>query len=96
MSTIRGKLETTISLSKATCYFLKTGRCSLNVVTDYYITPALPASPGDLLRRSYPDRPRRAAKGRGINGIKKAQTGRFALFYSSHQFSWSGYPTGDS
>ena len=49
MSTIRGKLETTISLSKATCYFLKTGRCSLNVVTDYYITPALPALPGDLL-----------------------------------------------
>lgn len=49
MPTIRGKLETTISLHKSTCYFLKTGRCSLNVVTDYYVTPALPSSPSDLL-----------------------------------------------
>ena len=49
MSMFRGKLEVTITLQKTGCYFLRTGKCSLNVVTDYYVSPSAKTSPGDLL-----------------------------------------------
>lgn len=44
----KGKVEVTITLGKNTCYFLKTGKCSLNVLTDVGVSAAKPA-PGDLL-----------------------------------------------
>lgn len=46
---IKGKVEASVSLSKATCYFMLTGRCSLNVVTDYYIATSAPTAANDLL-----------------------------------------------
>ncbi len=49
MSIIKGKLEVTLSLSRSSCYFLKTGKCSLNVVTDYYVSPDVKTAPSDLL-----------------------------------------------
>ncbi len=35
MSGSKGTVEVTINLNKNTCYFLKTGKCSLNVVEDF-------------------------------------------------------------
>lgn len=35
MSNSKGTVEVTINLNKNTCYFLKTGKCSLNVVDDF-------------------------------------------------------------
>ncbi len=35
MSSAKGTVEVTINLNKNTCYFLKTGKCSLNVVEDF-------------------------------------------------------------
>lgn len=35
MSSTKGTVEVTINLNKNTCYFLKTGKCSLNVVEDF-------------------------------------------------------------
>lgn len=32
MSIIKGTVEVTLNLSKSTCYFLRTGKCSLSVV----------------------------------------------------------------
>ena len=46
---IKGILETTIQLGKSSCYFMKTGKCSLSVIGDFYISPSLRLSPSDLL-----------------------------------------------
>ncbi len=35
MSAPKGTVDVTINLTKSTCYFLKTGKCSLNVVEDF-------------------------------------------------------------
>ena len=35
MDAPKGTLEVTIDLNKNTCYFMKTGKCSLNVVEDF-------------------------------------------------------------
>lgn len=49
MGVIKGQLETTISLNKSTCYFLRTGKCSLNIISDYYVASSTRAAPSDLL-----------------------------------------------
>ena len=45
----KGMVDLTIRLNKNTCYFLKTGKCSLNVVEDFSISPSTKLSTGDLL-----------------------------------------------
>ena len=49
MGMIRGKVETIISLTKSTCYFMKTGKCSLNVVKDFSMWDSIPSAANDLL-----------------------------------------------
>ena len=49
MRVMKGKLEATISLNKSTCYFLKTGQCSLGVAVDFYLSPNTRLQPADLL-----------------------------------------------
>ncbi|MBS5725783.1 MAG: hypothetical protein KHW59_08420, partial [Clostridiales bacterium] len=49
MSCVKGTLEANINLSKATCYFLRTGKCSLNIVGDFYISPSTKTAANDLL-----------------------------------------------
>lgn len=49
MGMIRGKVETIISLNKSTCYFMKTGKCSLNVVKNFAASDPTPNAPSDLL-----------------------------------------------
>jgi len=49
MGMIRGKVETIISLTKSTCYFMKTGKCSLNMVKDFAASDAVTAAPDELL-----------------------------------------------
>ena len=49
MSFVRGRIDVCINLSKTGCYFMQTGRCSLDVVSDFYISSPLHMAPGDLL-----------------------------------------------
>lgn len=49
MSVVKGTIEANISLSKATCYCMKTGKCSLHIVTDYYISTNTKTAANDLL-----------------------------------------------
>lgn len=49
MGVIRGKMEATISLSKSTCYFMKTGKCSLSVIGDHFVSPTGKLAANDLL-----------------------------------------------
>ncbi len=49
MGMIRGKVETIISLNKSTCYFMKTGKCSLNVVKNFAASDTTPNAANDLL-----------------------------------------------
>ncbi len=49
MSTSKAKIDVTIKLSKGNCYFLKTGKCSLNVVTDFSTSGTQKIAPNDLL-----------------------------------------------
>ena len=49
MSEARGLLEATILLNKSTCYFMKTGRCSLDMIDDFSMLPAVKSAPSDLL-----------------------------------------------
>lgn len=49
MGVVKGNLEVTIRLSKSTCYFMKTGKCSLNLVDDYYVATSTRTAAGDLL-----------------------------------------------
>ena len=48
MSIKRAKVEVTISLSKSTCYFMKTGKCSLHIISDVSAPSTKPA-PSDVL-----------------------------------------------
>ena len=38
MSIVKGTVEVTLNLNKSTCYFLRTGRCSLSIVRDFSIS----------------------------------------------------------
>lgn len=49
MSIVRGTVEVTINLSKSTCYFMRTGKCSLNVVSDFSLSAGAKVAPNDLL-----------------------------------------------
>ena len=49
MDVIRGNMEATITLSRSTCYFMKTGKCSLNLIGDHYVSPAGKIAANDLL-----------------------------------------------
>lgn len=49
MSVVKGTLEANITLSKSTCYFMKTGRCSLSIITDYYLSTSTKTCASDLL-----------------------------------------------
>lgn len=49
MSSVKGMLEATVLLEKTTCYYMKTGRCSLDLVGDLYMTPSVKSAPDDLL-----------------------------------------------
>lgn len=49
MSVIKGKIEAGITLSKSTCYFMRTGKCSLSVVQDHYLSPSTRINANDLL-----------------------------------------------
>lgn len=49
MGVVKGMLEVTLSLNKSTCYFMKTGKCSLNVVADYAVSGFTKTAPNDLL-----------------------------------------------
>ena len=49
MSFIRGNLDVTIALSADTCYFIRTGKCSLSIVTDYAIALETKTTAADLL-----------------------------------------------
>ncbi|MBQ3133709.1 MAG: hypothetical protein IJC17_05510 [Clostridia bacterium] len=47
--TIKGILETTIQLGKTSCYFMKTGKCSLSLIGDFYLSPSVRLTPSDLM-----------------------------------------------
>ena len=49
MSIVKGTIEANITLSKSTCYYMKTGKCSLNLVSDYYISAQTKTAANDLL-----------------------------------------------
>lgn len=49
MSSVKGTLEANINLSKSTCYFMRTGKCSLSVVGDFYLSPSSKTAANDLL-----------------------------------------------
>lgn len=49
MSVVKGKIEASITLSRSTCYFMRTGKCSLDVVTDYYVATSTRTAASDLL-----------------------------------------------
>ena len=43
------KIEAVITLSPSTCYFMRTGKCSLNMVSGYYISHSTRVAANDLL-----------------------------------------------
>ena len=49
MNRPKGMVDLTIRLNKNTCYFLKTGKCSLNVVDDFAVSGNAKLSTNDLL-----------------------------------------------
>lgn len=49
MSVSKAKIDLTIKLNKNTCYFLKTGKCSLNVVDAFAISGSVKVPTNDLL-----------------------------------------------
>ena len=49
MSAVKGMLEATVLLQKSTCYYMKTGRCSLDLVSDLSMATAVKSAPNDLL-----------------------------------------------
>ncbi|MDD4414335.1 MAG: hypothetical protein PHR14_07290 [Oscillospiraceae bacterium] len=49
MSRIKSKIESVITLSPSTCYYMRTGQCSLDVVTDYFIPTSSRTGAGELL-----------------------------------------------
>ncbi len=49
MSASKAKIDLTIKLNKNTCYFMKTGKCSLNVVDSFSISSSVKVATNDLL-----------------------------------------------
>ena len=49
MSNIKGKIRAVINLSPSTCHFMRTGKCSLKVVSDYFTSTSTRTSAADLL-----------------------------------------------
>lgn len=49
MSVSKAKIDLTIKLNKNTCYFMKTGKCSLNVVDAFSISSSVKVATNDLL-----------------------------------------------
>jgi hypothetical protein len=49
MSRIRSKIDAVITLSPSTCYYMRTGKCSLNIVTDYFVSKTSKTAANDLL-----------------------------------------------
>lgn len=49
MSSVKGMLEATVLLGKNTCYYMKTGRCSLDIVDDLSMSSTVKSAPDDLL-----------------------------------------------
>ena len=49
MSVSKAKIDVTIKLNKNTCYFLRTGKCSLNVVDDFSISGTMKIPTNDLM-----------------------------------------------
>ncbi len=49
MSVSKAKIDLTIKLNKNTCYFMKTGKCSLNLVDAFSVSSAVKVATNDLL-----------------------------------------------
>ncbi len=49
MSIVKGTVEVTLHLSKQTCYFLRTGKCSLNIIENLSMSPQAKVAQNDLL-----------------------------------------------
>lgn len=49
MAISKAKIDVTIKLNKNTCYFLRTGKCSLNVVDDFSMSGSTKIPTNDLL-----------------------------------------------
>lgn len=49
MSVSKAKIDLTIKLNKNTCYFMKTGKCSLNVVDAFSISSSVKVATNDLM-----------------------------------------------
>lgn len=49
MSISKATIDVTINLNKNTCYFLRTGKCSLNVVDDFSVSASTKVATNDLL-----------------------------------------------
>lgn len=49
MGIVKGKVQAAITLSSSTCYYMLTGQCSLDIVTDYYLSPSVRTSANELL-----------------------------------------------
>ena len=49
MDDVKGTLEATVLLKKSACYYMKTGRCSLDIVSDLSMAPSIKSAPDDLL-----------------------------------------------
>ncbi len=46
---IKGNLEATITLGKNSCYFMRTGKCSLGLVGDFFLSGGAKIGQADLL-----------------------------------------------
>lgn len=49
MSIIKGTIEANIVLNKTTCYYMKTGKCSLEIVSDFFVSPQIKTAANELL-----------------------------------------------
>ena len=49
MRIVKGLVEACVSLNKSNCYFMRTGRCSLSLVGDFYLSPGTKIARNDLL-----------------------------------------------
>lgn len=49
MDAVKGTVEATIQLTKANCYYMNHGVCSLSLIDDFYISPTERLAQNDLL-----------------------------------------------
>lgn len=93
MSDVKGTLEATVLLKKSTCYYMKTGRCSLDIVSDLSMLPAVKSAPDDLL---FCPRILNALKTRGRDRTVKVVSCRcgHAEVVSGHQRACVAHRTG--